>query len=324
VTHELILIVEDEEEIASSLCEWLRMVSYRTHVAHDGAIALDELARIQPDIIISDISMPELDGYQFYEAVRAHPEWTTIPFLFLTARAERNDVLAAKGLGADDYIIKPWSPDELLLAIQAKLKRAQEVNFAQLRRAYRDSLIVLAAAIEARDPHTRSHVERVAEYALLLGRELGLNDHQLAELEFSAILHDIGKISVPEAILLKTDTLDKNEMAEMRRHPDVGAAMVKDIPYLLPAIPGIKHHHERYDGKGYPDGLAGEAIPLAARILAVADALDAMTTRRPYKPPRSLEDALVVMRAESGRQFDPKVVAALERIMERTQPDSGP
>ena len=323
MNSDLILIVEDEEDIANSLCEWLNMVGYRTHVAYNGATALDDLARIQPDIILSDISMPDLDGYQFYEAVRARPEWTTTPFLFLTARAERNDVLAAKGLGADDYIIKPWAPDELLVAIQAKLKRAQEVSFAQLRRAYRDSLIVLAAAIEARDPHTRSHVERVSEYALLLGRELGFNDYQLAELEFGAILHDIGKIAVPESILAKTDLLGENEMAEMRRHPDIGASMVKDIPYLLPAIPGIKHHHERYDGKGYPDGLAGEAIPLPARILAVADALDAMTTRRPYRPPRSLEDALVVMRAESGKQFDPKVVAALERIMERTLPHGG-
>jgi len=213
VNSDLILIVEDEEDIANSLCEWLNMVGYRTHVAYNGATALDDLARIQPDIILSDISMPDLDGYQFYEAVRARPEWTTTPFLFLTARAERNDVLAAKGLGADDYIIKPWAPDELLVAIQAKLKRAQEVSFAQLRRAYRDSLIVLAAAIEARDPHTRSHVERVSEYALLLGRELGLNDYQLAELEFGAILHDIGKIAVPESILAKTDLLGENEMA---------------------------------------------------------------------------------------------------------------
>ncbi len=311
MSNELILIVEDDEENAQSVSEWLELVGYQTLWAATAQSALEQLEHVQPTLILSDINMPQMDGYQFYKAVRARPEWTAIPFLFLTGRAERRDMLAAKGLGADDYLIKPWSPDELLLAVHAKIKRMKEVALVQLRQAYKDSLFILAAAIEARDAYTRGHLGRVAAYATIVGRELGLNEQQLADLELGAILHDIGKIAVSENILAKSDGLNEQEFAEMRKHPAIGAAMIKDISYLAAAIPTIRHHHERYDGNGYPDGLVGEAIPFMARVLAVADALDAMTTHRIYRPARSLAETLEIIRRESGKQFDPQVVAAL-------------
>lgn len=317
MSDELILVVEDDVEIANSLSEWLKLVGYQTLLANSGQAALEILQRVVPAIIISDIGMPEMDGYQFYETVRAHPEWVTVPFLFLTARSERNDVLAAKGLGVDDYIIKPWSPDELLIAIQAKIQRAETVAYTQLQRAYKDSLIVLAAGIEARDAYTRGHVERVSVYAVIIGHELGLDEKRLSELELGAILHDIGKIAVPESILSKPDKLTEAETIEMRKHPITGAAMIKDVPYLAAAIPCIRHHHERYDGSGYPDGLAGEAIPLHARILAVADTLDALITKRVYRPPCTLEEALEIIRNGSGRLYDPAVVAAFFRAIDK-------
>lgn len=317
MSNELILIVEDDHEIANSLSEWLRLMGYQTLVGTSGRAALELLHRIVPAIIISDISMPEMDGYEFYETVRTRPEWTTIPFLFLTARSERNDILAGKGLGVDDYIIKPWSPDELLIAIRAKIQRAEAVAYTQLQRAYKDSLIVLAAAIEARDAYTRGHVERVSVYAVILGHELGLDEHQLADLELGAILHDIGKIAVPESILGKPDKLTAAEIVEMRKHPNTGAAMIKEVPYLAAAIPCIRCHHEWYDGSGYPDGLAGEAIPLNARILAVADTLDALITKRVYRPPCTLEYALTIIRIGAGKHYDPLVVEALFNTIEK-------
>lgn len=317
MSNELILIVEDDHEIANSLSEWLRLMGFQTLVASTGRAALELLHRILPAMIISDINMPEMDGYQFYEIVRARPEWTTIPFLFLTARSERNDVLAGKGLGVDDYIIKPWSPDELLVAIQAKIQRAETVAYTQLQRAYKDSLIVLAAAIEARDAYTRGHVERVSVYAVIIGDELGLDERQIADLELGAILHDVGKIAVPESILSKPDKLTEAETLEMRKHPLTGAAMIKDVPYLAAAVPCIRYHHERYDGSGYPEGLAGEAIPLNARILAVADTFDALITKRVYRPPCSLDVALDSIRAGSGWLYDPQVVAAFFRAFDK-------
>jgi len=317
MSNELILVVEDELEISASLSEWLQLVGYQVETAGNGRQALALLQSVLPAIIISDINMPEMDGYEFYEAVRAHPEWTTIPFLFLSARSGSNDILAAKGLGADDYIVKPWSPDELLMALKAKIQRAEAVAFSQLQRAYKDSLIVLAAAIEARDAYTRGHVDRVSVYAVIIGREMNLDEHQLVDLELGAILHDIGKIAVPESILSKPGKLNEQEWHEMRQHPVFGAAMIKDVPYLAAAIPYIRHHHERFDGQGYPDGLIGESIPLGARILAVADTLDAMTTQRVYRPACTLDETLAVIRQGAGTNFDPLVVAAFFRVLNK-------
>ncbi len=162
MSGELILIVEDNEPLSQGLREWLQMVGYQVELAPNGKDGLRRLEAHMPDIIISDISMPVLDGFEFFESVRTRPEWTTIPFLFLTVRAEKKDVLIGKGLGADDYITKPWGPEELLTAIRVKLKRTQDIALAQLQAAYKDSLTVLANAIESRDAYTRGHVERVS------------------------------------------------------------------------------------------------------------------------------------------------------------------
>ncbi len=319
MSGELILVVEDEPTLASGLKESLELMGYNVMTAANGQEGLRHLEQIRPDLIISDIGMPVMDGYQFFSAVRDQPQWTAIPFLFLTARSTRSDVLIGKGLGADDYITKPWSTDELLVAIGAKLKRAQQIAVAQMRQAYKESLSVLANAIEARDAYTRGHVERVSQYALAIGREIGLSNEQLDRLEFGAILHDIGKIAVSETILAKPASLTQPEVEEMRKHPLTGAHMLKDMSYVAIAIPAVRHHHERFDGRGYPDGLSGEDIPLEARIVSLADTLDAMTSQRPYKPARTFEAAAGEIDRESGRQFDPRIVAAFRRIWEAGQ-----
>jgi putative two-component system response regulator len=317
MTGELILIVADNEALSQGLREWLQMVGYQVELAPNGKEGLRRLEARMPDIIISDISMPVMDGFEFFESVRTRPEWTTIPFLFLTARAEKKDVLIGKGLGADDYITKPWGPEELLTAVRVKLKRTQDIALAQLQLAYKDSLTVLANAIESRDAYTRGHVERVSAYAAVIAREMGWTEAQLADLELGAILHDIGKIAVPEHILGKPGKLTDEEFAEMRKHPETGAFMIRNIPYLAVAIPCIRHHHERYDGEGYPDKLAGEAIPLAARLLTVADMFDAMTSDRPYREGLPIDEGVAAITAEAGSHFDPHVVEAFARACQK-------
>ena len=314
MNSEHILIVEDDNSTAASLREWLEIAGYQVTGAANGRLALKLLEQFHPDIILSDISMPEMDGYEFFEVVRAQPQLTTVPFIFLTGRSQHQDMLVGRGLGADDYITKPWQPDDLLIAIRGKLKRAQDVARAQLHRVYKESLTVLANAIEARDAYTRGHVERVCAYATVIARELGWTEQELSDLEFGAILHDIGKIAVPETILSKPGKLTEDERKEIRKHPETGVSMVRDISYMALAIPCIQHHHERYDGDGYPGGLTGESIPLTARVLAVADTFDAMTTHRPYQSAMEPTAAVEYILSFADKKFDADAARALEAI----------
>jgi putative two-component system response regulator len=294
----------------------LELEGFNVMTASNGREALEKMASLSPDLILSDIAMPEMDGYAFFRAVRNNPEWISIPFLFLTARGEKHDILAGKDLGADDYLVKPLTREELLTAVRARLGRSQQLRVAQLQQAYETSLTVLANAIEVRDHYTRGHVERVMAYAFAIAEQLEWRVQQMEQLRFGAILHDIGKIQISEAILRKPGKLSPEEWEEIRRHPTSGADMIRDIPYLAPAIPIIRYHHERWDGKGYPEGLSGDAIPIGARIVSVADAFDAMTTDRPYSPARPPQEAYEEIISRSGTQYDPSVVAAFQRAWE--------
>ena len=316
MNRETLLVVEDNHALREGLGEMLALEGFSVVTAANGRDALDKLNTFTPDLILSDISMPEMDGYTFFKAVRARPEWVTIPFLFLTARGEREDILAGKDLGADDYLIKPLTREELITAVRARLARSRQVRVAQLQQAYEASLTVLSNAIEVRDQYTRDHVDRVMAYALILAEELGWQGKQLEQLRFGSILHDIGKIHIREATLRKKGPLTEEEWAEIKRHPVTGFEMIKDIPYLTPAIPVVRHHHERWDGNGYPDRLSQEDIPLSARIVAVADSFDAMTTSRPYRPALSPGSAYEEILANAGSQFDPKVVEAFRKAWE--------
>jgi putative two-component system response regulator len=292
----------------------LTMAGFVVLSAANGREALQRMAYVTPDIIVSDITMPEMDGYAFFDAVRARAEWLSIPFIFLTARGAKRDIISGKGLGAEDYLVKPIHRDELLSAVRSRLNRSGQLRLARLREAYESSLTMLANAIEVRDSYTRGHVERVRDYALLMAQQMGWSQNQMDVLRFGAILHDIGKIHIRERILQKKGKLDADEWEEIRKHPLIGAEMVKDIPYLQIAIPVILYHHEYWDGSGYPHHLAGEEIPESARIVVVADAFDAMTTDRPYKAAKTQVEALAEIKEFSGSKYDPEIVAALEAV----------
>jgi putative two-component system response regulator len=308
IKGDTLLIVEDNRDLRNSLKDILTYEGFEVHVAGNGREALECMQSLRPDLIISDIGMPEMDGFAFYDAVRSRPDGVTIPFIFLSARGEREDVSLGRSLGVEDYLVKPVTRDELVIAIHSRLQRFRQLQLAQLETAYQAALIALANGIEVRDRYTRGHVERVTAYSLAIAGELGWNGSRLDALRYGAILHDIGKIFISEEILTKPGPLSTDERRLMNYHPGNGAEMIHHIPYLAVAIPVIHSHHERWDGAGYPDGLCGEAIPMEARIVAIADSFDAITTDRPYHQAASLDAAYAEMQRCRGTMYDPSIV----------------
>lgn len=309
----LLLIVEDDSPMLIALRDILTAAGYRVNTAINGEKALERLDEEKPSLILSDIMMPVMDGIELLKTVRRKPYGTTLPFIFLTARGTSEDRSAGKMLGVDDYITKPVSSQELLAAVKSRLLRSGELAMIAQLLAVKDSLRVLANAIE----HKRGHVERVNAYAQLIASELNWENERCNTLELSAILHDIGQIRLPDSIVLKPGGLNDEEWEMMRTHPEIGSHMIAEIPYLQPAVPIVRHHHERWDGNGYPDNLAGEKIPQEARILAIADTFDAMTSDRIYRKARSAEIAYEEILAQKGRQFDPTLVEAFDRCWNR-------
>mgnify|MGYP000489445288 CR=1 FL=1 len=309
-----ILVAEDNADILSIMAELLESEGHRVTTALNGVEALDAFRHERPDIIVSDVMMPQLDGFQLLEAVRAHPEGLGVPFLFLSARIEQAATSRARTLGADDFIFKPFAPEELLVAIRAKLDRRRALQRFDTHAAHLQTVTMLANVIEARESYTRGHVERVQRYAVELARALGWDAEALAICEFGALLHDIGKITVPRAILNKRQRLLYPEWARLRRHPETGARMLHGIQHLQAALPYVLYHHERWDGAGYPAGLAGADIPREGRLLAIVDAYDAMTSDRPYRRALPASVALDEIRRHSGAQFDPDMAAAFLQL----------
>jgi putative two-component system response regulator len=312
-----LLVVEDDQSMLVALRDILSGAGYEVRTAQHGEEALASFKSLKPALILSDISMPVMDGIELFEAIRKLPGGMETPFIFLTARRTREDIFAGKSLGADDYITKPITSKELLSAVEVRLRRADELRLVQLKSAYKASLLALAQAIEARDEYTHWHVMRLNAYAQAVARELEWDDDRLEALEFGAILHDIGKLDVPLRILQKEDPLTSAEWEEMQKHPEYGVNMIRRIEYLAPALSIVLHHHERWDGSGYPDGLAGEQIPEGARLLAIVDAFDAMTTDRRYRKAISDEDAYEEIVSKAGVRYDPEYVAAFSRCWER-------
>lgn len=309
-----ILIVEDNPGISSVMQELLEMEGYQVTAAANGHEALEVFNRVTPDLVVSDIMMPKMDGFALLEAVRAHPHGAGIPFLFLSARSEQAATSRARSLGADDYLFKPFAPEDLLIAVRAKLERRRALQLLDTRLAHVQTVRMLANAVEARESYTRGHVERVQQYALQLARALGWDAEALSLCEFGALLHDVGKLTVPRSILNKRRPLTYAEWELLRRHPETGRQMLEGVDHLRGAVPYVLHHHERWNGTGYPGRLAGEDIPREGRLLAIVDAYDAMTSNRPYRQAMPVERALEEIRKQSAIQFDPTMVEVFVQL----------
>jgi putative two-component system response regulator len=308
------LVAEDNGDIIEVMRDVLETEGYRVTCARNGSEAFRAFEQEVPDLIVSDVMMPLLDGFGLLKAVRGHPAGAAVPFLFLSARTETAATAQARLLGADDYLFKPFDADDLSLAVRAKLARRQAVERFDTRSAHIQTVVMLANVVEARDRNTRGHVERVQRLALELARALGWPAEALEVLEFGALLHDIGKILVPRAVLNKPDKLEPDEWLALRRHPEDGAHMLAGVDHLRAAVPYVLHHHERWDGTGYPHRLAGTNIPVEGRLLAVVDAYDAMTSVRPYRQPVSPLNACAEIVRLAGRQFDPEIAEAFATL----------
>ncbi len=311
-----LLIAEDSPSILESLQEILIIEGYRVTCASDGQEALAAFDREPPDMIISDLMMPRMNGFELLEAVRQRPNGTVVPFLFLSARDGTEVTSHARSLGADDYLVKPFDNDHLLVAIRAKLERRRASQVFDTHAAHLQTVILLANTIEARESYTRGHVERVRLYATRLAEYLNWSKETIAIAQIGALLHDIGKIAVSRRILNKRSRLSYREWTALRAHPVTGANMLSGVDHLRGAIPYIVAHHERWDGQGYPRQLAGTAIPIEGRLLAVVDTFDAMTTNRPYRRALANAVALDEIRTKAGSQFDPDLARAFVQMCE--------
>lgn len=329
-----ILIVDDEEAIRTLLAGYLQSQGFQTATAADGHDALSALDRQTFDLILSDVRMPGMDGIALLaEVMRRHPE---AGVLMLTGCEDVSIAVGAMKAGALDYLLKPFELAKVRERVQdalarwrgqqAEALRVRELEdavhqqtaevrrlLANLDQASEMTLEALVTALDAREHETKAHSRRVGEYAVYLARRMGVDPDQLEVIRRGAMLHDIGKIGVPDHILLKPGQLTEAEWWEMRKHPQIGYWILSGIQELRPAAEIVLCHHERFDGRGYPRGLRGEEIVLGARIFSVVDSLDAITSDRPYHRGASYQVAREEIAAHAATQFDPLVV---ERFME--------
>lgn len=311
-----ILLAEDDDFLRAMTKKLLEVQGFDVFAYSDGQTALDAFLSVSPDLIISDINMPLLDGYGLLDKVRQLPRGEVVPFLFLSAHSQREDVTQARALGADDFLFKPFEPEELFAAIEARLQRRRVSELFDTREAHLQTITLLANVIEARDLYTRGHVERVQAYALELGRALDWPSDELVVLEYGALLHDIGKITVPETVLNKPGELTPGELVIMQEHTIAGGKIIRGLTHLKEALPYILYHHEKWDGSGYPEGLKGESIPLEGRLLALADVYDALTSERPYHRKMGFGDALALISRDIGKHFDPLMAGVFVHIQQ--------
>jgi response regulator RpfG family c-di-GMP phosphodiesterase len=331
-----ILVVDDEPAIRDLLCESLVQEGYHCQGAANGQEALDQLHRSQFGLVLSDIDMPSMDGVRLLQGIReAHPD---VEVVMITGVVDVEVALRAMRMGANDYLTKPFNLEEVRLTVEKALEKRRlllenreyqrdleskvaertvelvlkrreiEQLFEKLQVSYETTLEALAAALDTRDTETQGHSRRVSEYTAVIASRMGVKDPELTEIKRGALLHDVGKIGIPDAVLRKPGKLTAAEWQEMKRHPEIGYRILSGIKFLEPSLPIVIAHQERFDGSGYPRGLKREEIPLGARIFAVVDTLDAMTSDRPYRKAMPYEDAREEIVRNSGIQFDPAVV----------------
>jgi putative two-component system response regulator len=321
-----ILIVDDDTTSRQTLESILDGQGYHLEMAENGLQGIEKARQLLPDVILLDVMMPGMDGFEVCQRLRGDPNLAEIPIIMLTALDDKKSLLDGLEAGADDYITKPYDRHELrarLIGI-TRLNRYRkllddrinlEQAHLQLLSAYDATIEGWSRAMDLRDKETEGHTQRVTSLSERLARLAGVGEEELVFIRRGALLHDIGKLGVPDSILLKADGLTEEEWEIMRMHPQYAHDMIHPIGYLHPALDIPYCHHEKWDGTGYPRRLKGEEIPLAARIFAIVDVWDALTSDRPYRPAWSKEQAMKYINEESGKHFDPHIVQLFNQLM---------
>ncbi len=317
-----VLIADDTDSIRAFFARILDAEGYDVIPAHDGASALAAVREHSPDIVLLDVCMPEPDGIEVCRQLKTDPATRLVPVVLVTGLSELSDRIQGMEAGADDFLSKPVHPHELRARLRSLSRMKRYIDDLDSAAA---AFMALALTIEARDPTTQGHCERLARYAGAMGWTLGLGSDDCETLRRGGYLHDIGKVGVPDAVLLKPGRLTPEEFALMQRHAEIGDALCAPLRSLKDARPIVRHHHERLDGSGYPDGLRGDAVPMLAQIVAVADVYDALTSARPYRAPLPRSEAVreLLTDVRAGR-LDGHIVEALIAVTEDAAPVSRP
>jgi len=308
-----VLLVDDEPNNLKVLQQILKD-HFQLIFAINGEKALAAAQEHHPDLILLDIMMPQMDGFQVCERLKADPATANIPVIFVTAMSELENEAHGFDVGAVDYILKPVSGPIVLRRVKNHLSL---IKVDQLDKLARAAIEMLGAAGHYNDPYTGDHIWRMAAYSAAIARAAGWSPAQVEMMELAAPTHDTGKIGIPHGILKAPRQLTDDEWEVMKTHSQIGYDILSktDNPVFIMAAEIARYHHEKWDGSGYPQGLAGEAIPEAARIVAIADVFDALTTKRPYKEPWSLDATLDTMKSHAGNHLDPRLLAIFLDIM---------
>lgn len=293
-----VLVVDDNRDNLVTMRELLHSNGYRAITVASAEEAEPEIARCPPDVILLDVMLPGKSGYELCQELKANPATRLIPIVMVTGLSDRDSRIRGINAGADDFLNKPAYPEELFARVNSLVRLKQFTDELDHAGAV---LCSLGLSVESRDPYTEGHCERLSRYACDLGRHMEFDEESIVALRRGGFLHDLGKVAIPDAILNKDTNLTSAERKVMEQHPVIGERICKPLKSLRKVLPIIRHHHEHWNGSGYPDGLAGQDIPLLARVLQVVDVYDALRTARPYKPALSHAAAIEVMQDEARK-----------------------
>lgn len=317
-----VFIVDDDPGVRSLLRTLLKSRGYAVEEFEAAEPALERIRKSPPDLVFLDLQLPDRSGHSVLEEIRADPVTRLLPVVMLTGYASSDEKVRAYELGVTDFLAKPFSPDELLPRVRSLVLLKL---FADEHEHASAVILTLARTIEARDPYTAGHGSRVAEYAVRVARQMGLEEATLLDMERGALFHDLGKVVVPDGVLLKPGPLTPEERGVIQRHPAVGAELLAPMRTMVRTIPIVRAHHERLDGSGYPDGVDAGALPLAIRIVSVADVYDALTTNRAYREALGRDRAYEIL--EDGVRdgwWDGEVLRELKAAMAEPGADPAP
>jgi putative two-component system response regulator len=309
-----ILVADDQPANRELLEELLSAEGFAVTTVPDGAAALEAVHAVPPDLVLSDVMMPRVNGFEVCAQLKSNPETYLIPVVLVTALSDKQDRLAGIKAGADDFLTRPVDRLELLARVRSLIRLKQHTD--ELERA-ESVLFSLAHSIEAKDPYTGGHCERLSTLGSALGERMSLTEAQVVALRRAGIVHDIGKVAVPDSVLLKPGRLTPEERKIMQEHPVVGERICRPLKSFHLVLPIIRHHHEKMDGTGYPDRIRGEEIEITARVLQIVDVYDALTTERPYKRALSTAEAMQTMKEEVAKGWwDGRVFGEFERMIQ--------